>query len=188
MWGVLTTKTKNPFLILQKKIKVYSWVWNSFKLHYRFFLLVSLKQKKILVFLKCVRKKKRVLGLIYCHKTDSSHLQTGQSKTCHEYDFLHYMFPKNVACQLLFWSPWWSLAKLLSGNPLVCDWPPPQTSPLICWKGNSLLTPSWSSWKMKPEQVIHFVVRADRKEHLVVKSSLWKRSFITLLLVQNFHI
>lgn len=41
---------------------------------------------------------------------------------------------KNGACHFIFQSPWWSLVKLLSGNPTVCSWPLSPTSLLICWK------------------------------------------------------
>lgn len=113
-----------------------------------------------------------------------------QSKTCHRHTSAPCMFllllDKNAPCQLISQLPWWSLAKPLSGNPLVCRWPLAQASPLICWKWDRLCRLNQSSWKMKPEQVAHFVVRADRKEHLVVMSSVWKSSSITLLLMQNF--
>lgn len=93
---------------------------------------------------------------------------------------------KNAACHFISRSPWWSPAKLLSGNPLVCRWPPPQASPLICWKGNRPRCLGRSSRPMKPEQVAHFDVRAGRKECLVVNSLSWRSSFVTLLLlVQN---
>lgn len=84
---------------------------------------------------------------------------------------------KNVACHFISRSPWWSLAKLLSRNPLVCCWPPPQASPLICWKWNKPCCLGWSSWLVKPEQVAHFDVRAGRKKCLVVNSLSWKSSF-----------
>lgn len=86
---------------------------------------------------------------------------------------------KNGACQFIFQSPWWSLVKLLSGNPTVSSWP-------LCSSAGSEPSSGFAGQErrlMKPEYFSYFDVGPRRKKRLVLNSLLWKCSFVSPLLL-----
>lgn len=85
---------------------------------------------------------------------------------------------KNGACHFIFQSPWWSLVKLLMGNPTVSSWP-------LYSSAGSEPSQGFAGQErrpMKPEEFPHFDVGPRRKKRLVLNSLLWKCSFVSPLL------
>lgn len=85
---------------------------------------------------------------------------------------------KNGACHFIFQSPWWSLVKLLMGNPTVSSWPLYSSAGSEPSQGFA----GQERQPMKPEEFPHFDVGPRRKKRLVLNSLLWKCSVVSPLL------